>query len=196
MIGQSGRMSSDATFPIFRVAQWEGDVSNDGSSWSGQDLFDKRSRSLIASTPRAMSSCTVRHERVPANGEFIVVASSRREGNDEIEWDWQVSNMLVHVMRDELRADDPESMSERPGVDADAWEERIRATLTGIDEGGVPTTSVVVRVDDAELDFQVVSLGRCSAASAILDEVRIEMWGRLVPIDGLSLVSETEYQHA
>ena len=143
-----------------------------------------------------MSSCTVRHERVPANGEFIVVASSRREGNDEIEWDWQVSNMLVHVMRDELRADDPESMSERPGVDADAWEERIRATLTGIDEGGVPTTSVVVRVDDAELDFQVVSLGRCSAASAILDEVRIEMWGRLVPIDGLSLVSETEYQHA
>jgi hypothetical protein len=142
-----------------------------------------------------MSSCTVRHERVPANDEFIVVASSRRE-DDEVEWHYQVSNMLIHVMRDELRPDDPESMGERPGVDADAWEERIRTTLTDIDEGGIPTTSVIVRVDDAEVDFQVVSLGRCSGARAILDEVRIEMWGRLVPIDGLRLVSEPEYQHA
>jgi hypothetical protein len=188
-------MSSDAPFPVFRVARWEGDVSNGETSWAGQDLFDKDSGILIASTQRVMSSCTVRHERMPANDEFIVVTTSRRE-DDEVEWHYQVSNMLIHVMRDELRPDDPESMRERPDVDADAWEERIRTTLTGIYEGGIPTTSVIVRVDDAEVDFQVVSLGRCSGARAILDEVRIEVWGHVVPIDGLSLVSEPEYQHA
>jgi hypothetical protein len=72
-------MTSGATFPIFRVAQWQGDVSNGMTTWSGRDLYDKRTRELIAQGPEVMSSCTVRH----ASDEFIVVLSSRREDHDE-----------------------------------------------------------------------------------------------------------------
>ncbi len=183
MIGQSVRMSSDATFPIFRVARWDGDVSAGGTSWPGQTLFDERTRRPIASLPGVMSSCTVSHRREPDNGEFINVTSSLPNLDDRIEWGPTVSNMLVEVMRDELQARD---------VPADAWLERTRQVLTDIDVGRIPTTLVVLRVDDADVEFEVVRLGRWWGAGAILDDVAIQMEGRMVAFDGLSLVTDPE----
>jgi hypothetical protein len=169
-------------------------VSKGMTSWSGKTRANRHDPDGGVRLSEIFSGCTVNHRREPDNGEFINVTSSRRGLDDRIEWGPTVSNMLIEVMRDERQADDPESMTVRWGVDPDAWLERTGQVLTDIDEGRIPTTLVVLRVDDAEVEFQAVPLGRWWGAGAILDDVRIQMDGRMVAFDGLSLVADPAYQ--
>lgn len=185
---------TDTHFPIFRVEAWEGDVSKGMVSRMEEQVFDKATRSPIGPVRTSvLTGCTVAHRRERIPGEFVDVTSSRPEADERIEWSWLVSNILIRVMRDERQAEDPASPT-RPGPPADAWEDRTRTVLRDIDDGRIPTTRVIVGVDGAPVEFHAVSLGPCSAAVAILDEVTIQMWGRLVPFDGLSLVSDYIYQ--
>ena len=80
-----------------------------------------------------------------------------------------------------------------PIVPADAWHERARKVLQDIEDGRIPTTLAVLRVDDAEVEFQVVSLGRWWGAGVILDDVAIQMQGRTVSVESLSVVSAPEF---
>jgi hypothetical protein len=184
------RMSGDATFPIFRLAHWEGHVSRGGFSSSGRTLVDKRNLDSGVRLSEVLSSCTVSHRREPDNGEFVEVTSSRRDLDDRFEWASTVHNMLIEVMRDELRAQDPVRAGDRPAVPEGVLLERLRKVLTDIDEGVIPTTLVILRVDNAEVEFQVVPLGRRWGAGAILDDVVIQIEGRMVAFDGLSLVTD------
>jgi hypothetical protein len=179
---------SDATFPIFRVAQWDGGTSNGMTTHSGRTLFD---RSSGTPTPishyEVMSSSSHRHHREPDNGEFIVITSQRPRDAAERDDDFgSIEDMLVAILENEVGCDASDG----------AWDRRMREYREGLAEGHIPVELRGLLVDGTDVEFRIVSLGEYTAAWASLDTVTIQMWSRRVSLDGLSLVSEPDQQHS
>jgi hypothetical protein len=177
-------VSSEAAFSIFRVSPWDGGMSNGMTTHARRTLFDRTSGvPSPISRHEVMSSSSHRHHREPDNGEFIVITSMRPR--DELasgaEFE-SIDEMLIAVLEEEIGHAPPDG----------EWERRWRKFHDSLAEGHIPITPSVMHVDEADVEFQVVNLGQYSAAWASLKTVTIQMWSRLVPLDGLSLVSDSD----
>ena len=97
--------------------------------------------------------------------------------------------MLRAVVNDERDSESPEDEGERHRRAAE--DERRRERLQHqIDRGEIPWSRVRISVDGHPVEFEVLSVGECSAAVAFLDETNIAIWSRRVELDHLQLARD------